>query len=66
MSRSPYKFAHNIIHVFSRGKLRVQCGCGKQSSLFSDTEDATKEEQASEWVIKHTGLIEMKPKPTEA
>lgn len=57
-----YKFAHNCVSMIEKGKLKVQCGCGKQSSFFRDTEEETKEEQGLRWIGDHTGLIEKKPK----
>ena len=57
-----HKFAHDCIRVVVKGKMRVQCCCGEQSPLFSDTGDVAREDQAREWEENHTGLIERVPK----
>lgn len=76
MSRVPkvHKFAHHCVPVASKGGLRIQCGCGKQSPVFKNettivdgqvVETVTKNQQADAWYHKHTGLKETAPKSRE-
>ena len=66
------KFAHGATYCHIKGKIRVQCSCGEISPLFEDIDDhplnrgkeelsISKEEQAKDWYIEHTGLKEQNP-----
>ena len=59
-----HKWAHNGVVTISKKKAKVFCSCGKQSPFFADTEDSSKEEQASDWYTTHTGLVEKRGKET--
>lgn len=52
------KWKHHAVITVSKGKLRVNCVCGKQSSLIFDRDEASKEEQAEQWYLAHTKLVE--------
>ena len=46
---------HRTAVTFSRGRIRVTCGCGAQTGWFSNEDDARK------WTNKHVGVKETKP-----
>ena len=56
------RFAHNAQRIKWKNKLRVQCCCGRNSPIFQDNEDQTKDEQADAWWVNHTGLREIRGK----
>lgn len=49
---SAKKWRHEATFVHSKGKIKVTCGCGKQSEQLVSLDDA------EEWHTQHTKLVE--------